>query len=819
METADMVKVAVSAAPYSIDKPYSYLVPESLAAAAVPGVRVMVPFGRGNKESEGLILARVQEPKLPGSKAIRQILDSEPVLDKAGIDLALWMRGRYFCTVFEAVKTILPAGLWYGLREIWSLAMEPETARSAAVGIPGAWQVLDLLEKQGGKADIRVLRDALGDGAEKPLKAMKKAEILTCETDAKRKIADKSHRMVELAVNTEDAYALTEPKRRSAPARYEVVNFLATAGRTPAAEVSYYTGASARTLKTMEKAGLIAFSEEEELRVPSLDDVEPGPEIVLNEEQQRAFEEILGRVQAAKPSVTLLHGVTGSGKTQVYLRLVQETLALGKTAMVLVPEIVLTPQMMRKFSSYFGSRVAMLHSSLKMTERYDQWKRIRRGEVDVVLGTRSALFAPLKNLGLIIMDEEQEGSYQSENVPRYDAREVAKYLCVREKAALVFGSATPTVETAWAVEQGSYQKALLRRRYNENALPEVLIADLRQEILNGNPGLISTPLRQELEKNLAAGEQSILFLNRRGSSRMLLCGECGYVPQCPRCSTAMTYHSANGRLMCHYCGHSEPAADTCPECGGWMKHVGAGTQKVEEELRELFPEAGILRMDADTTAGGHEEILQTFERERVPILLGTQMVAKGLDFENVTLVGVLSADISLYVDNYRAAERTFSLLTQVVGRAGRGGKTGRAVIQTYTPGNDVIRCAARQDYDAFYESEIRMRRLRRYPPFADLFTVTVSGTEEGRVLRAAVSVRETLRQLCRRPELATGEPEVLGPAPAPVVKVNNRFRYRCTLVGKNDKATREMLAWLQKDFAKDSANRGMNLFVDHNAAD
>ena len=819
METADMVKVAVSAAPYSIDKPYSYLVPESLAAAAVPGVRVMVPFGRGNKESEGLILARVQEPKLPGSKALRQILDPEPVLDKAGIDLALWMRGRYFCTVFEAVKTILPAGLWYGLREIWSLAMEPETARSAAVGIPGAWQVLDLLEKQGGKADIRVLRDALGDGAEKPLKAMKKVEILTCETDAKRKIADKSHRMVELAVNTEDAYALTEPKRRSAPARYEVVNFLATAGRTPAAEVSYYTGASARTLKAMEKAGLIAFSEEEELRVPSLDDVEPGPEIVLNEEQQRAFEEILGRVQAAKPSVTLLHGVTGSGKTQVYLRLVQETLALGKTAMVLVPEIVLTPQMMRKFSSYFGSRVAMLHSSLKMTERYDQWKRIRRGEVDVVLGTRSALFAPLKNLGLIIMDEEQEGSYQSENVPRYDAREVAKYLCVREKAALVFGSATPTVETAWAVEQGSYQKALLRRRYNENALPEVLIADLRQEILNGNPGLISTPLRQELEKNLAAGEQSILFLNRRGSSRMLLCGECGYVPQCPRCSTAMTYHSANGRLMCHYCGHSEPAADTCPECGGWMKHVGAGTQKVEEELRELFPEAGILRMDADTTAGGHEEILQTFERERVPILLGTQMVAKGLDFENVTLVGVLSADISLYVDNYRAAERTFSLLTQVVGRAGRGGKTGRAVIQTYTPGNDVIRCAARQDYDAFYESEIRMRRLRRYPPFADLFTVTVSGTEEGRVLRAAVSVRETLRQLCRRPELAAGEPEVLGPAPAPVVKVNNRFRYRCTLVGKNDKATREMLAWLQKDFAKDSANRGMNLFVDHNAAD
>ena len=819
METADMVKVAVSAAPYSIDKPYSYLVPEALSDAAVPGVRVVVPFGRGNKESEGLILARAPEPKLPGVKAIRSVLDPEPVLDKAGIDLALWMRGRYFCTVFEAVKTILPTGLWYGLREVWSLHVETEAARSAAAAIPGARQALDLLEQQGGRAEIQLLRDTLGADTEKTLKALKKAGILACETNARRKVGDKFHRMVELAIDAGDAFAMTEPKRRSAPVRYDVVNFLATAGRTPAAEVCYYTGASAQTLKAMEKAGLIAFSAEEAMRVPSFEDVEPGPEIVLNEEQQTAFEEILERVQGARPSVTLLRGVTGSGKTQVYLRLVQETLALGRTAIVLVPEIVLTPQMMRKFSSYFGEKAAMLHSSLKMTERYDQWKRIRRGEVSVVLGTRSAIFAPLKNLGLIVMDEEQEGSYQSENVPRYDTREVTKYLCAREGAALVLGSATPTVESAWAAEQGTYQKALLRRRYNESALPQVLIADMRDEVRAGNPGLISAPLRQELERNLAAGEQSILFLNRRGSSRYLLCGECGYVPQCPRCSVAMTYHSANGRLMCHYCGHSQPVEETCPECGGWMKRIGAGTQKVEEELRELFPETGILRMDADTTAGGHEEILQTFERERVPILLGTQMVAKGLDFENVTLVGVLSADLSLYVDNYRAAERTFSLLTQVVGRAGRGHKTGRAVIQTYTPGNDVIQCAARQDYDAFYESEIRMRRLRRYPPFADIFTVTVSGTEEGRVLRAAVSIREALRQLCRRPELVTGEPEILGPAPAPVVKVNNRFRYRCTLVGRNDKSTREMLAWLQKSFAKDSANRGLHIFVDHNAAD
>ena len=430
----------------------------------------------------------------------------------------------------------------------------------------------------------------------------------------------------------------------------------------------------------------------------------------------------------------------------------------------------------------------------------------------MVLGTRSAVFSPLKNLGLLILDEEQEGSYQSENPPRYHTRDVAKFLCAREKAVLLLGSATPTVESAWATEEGTYHLFQLRRRYNARALPQVRIADLRQEIREGNPGLISAPLRQELEENLRRGEQSILFLNRRGSSRMLLCGECGHVPECPRCSVALTYHSANGRLMCHYCGHSERAPEACPVCGGIMKHVGTGTQKVEEELRELFPKAGILRMDADTASGGHEAILSRFEKERIPILLGTQMVAKGLDFENVTLVGVLSADLSLYVDNYRAAERTFNLLTQVVGRAGRGGKQGRAIIQTYTPGNDVIRCAAEQDYDSFYQSEVRMRRLRRCPPFADLFIFTVSGTDEGSVLRAAAGARERLRQVF------PGE-EVLGPAPAPVLKLNNRFRYRLLLVGKNDKPTRDRISWLLKEFANDRANRGLNIFVDCNPMD
>ena len=806
-----IAKVAVAAATYAIDKPYDYLVPSGMELSV--GCRVTVPFGRGNRTAEGMVLQLRQEVPAKPLKAIRSLLDQEPVLSEKEIRLALWMRQRYFCTFYDALHTILPAAVWYRYREIWSLC-----PTAGEEGLTEREQAVCRMLSDGPQ-ERETLCTALGEDIPSVLYQMKKKGLVSVETETSRKVKDHMVELASLAAPAQEVLERLERRRRSAPRQYEAAAFLAKCGETTVHDLCYFTGATRQTLRSLEKQGLIALRSREEYRISPREYSVPAEEITLNQQQQSAYDTILRQTETGRAGVTLLQGVTGSGKTLVYIRLAQTLLEQGKSVMILVPEIALTPQMMARFTAYFGRKVALLHSGLRLTERWDQYKRIRRGEATVVLGTRSAVFAPLERLGLIILDEEQESSYESEKAPCYHARDIAKYRCVQEGARLVLGSATPTVETAYYARMGDYGLCRLTERFNQRRLPQVILADMRRELRDGNFSCISRPLRQELERNLAAGEQSILFLNRRGSSRMLLCGECGYVPQCPRCSTAMTYHSANGRLMCHYCGHSEPAADTCPECGGWMKHVGVGTQKVEEELRELFPEAGILRMDADTTAGGHVEILQTFERERVPILLGTQMVAKGLDFENVTLVGVLSADISLYVDNYRAAERTFSLLTQVVGRAGRGGKTGRAVIQTYTPGNDVIRCAARQDYDAFYESEIRMRRLRRYPPFADLFTVTVSGTEEGRVLRAAVSVRETLRQLCRRPELAAGEPEVLGPAPAPVVKVNNRFRYRCTLVGKNDKATREMLAWLQKDFAKDSANRGMNLFVDHNAAD
>ena len=821
MEQVLLARVAVAAATYAFDKPYDYLIPPPLAEKARAGVRVTVPFGRGNKRSEALILSVYTGEKKPEHKAITSVLDQESVLDQGQMRLAFWLRERYFCTIYDAVKTIVPAGLWYRIRETYHLSGE-WTAAAVEAMLPAARRaraVYDAIAAAGGSAELEQLKGQFGDGVTAQLRELTELGMISAQTTASRRLSDKMVRRVTLAVPAEEAMASAEARRKSAPVRYEVVKLLCTVGSALSSDLCYFTGASSVTLHNLEKAGIVTMETEEQYRVPRLSGRESGAPIVLNAEQQQAYEGIRELLQGGRAACALLYGVTGSGKTLVYIRLLQEVVSAGKTGMILVPEIALTPQMMEKFSAYFGDKVAMLHSSLRLTERYDQWKRIRRGEVQVVLGTRSAVFAPLRSLGMVILDEEQEDTYQSEHLPRYHARDVAKFLCAEHNAVLLLGSATPTVETAYYAKTGRYRAFALRNRYNDRPLPQVILADLRREVEKGNSGMLSGVLCEQLEQNIERGEQSILFLNRRGNSRMLLCGECGAVPECPRCSVPMTYHSANGRLMCHYCGHSERAWESCDECGGLMKHVGAGTQKVEEELRSRFPGVEVLRMDADTAAGGHEKLLRTFQDRRIPILLGTQMVAKGLDFENVTLVGVLAADLSLYVDSFRSAERTFSLLTQVVGRAGRGEKAGRAVIQTYNPDNEVILAAARQDYAAFYRAEIRMRRIRRYPPFADLFTLTVSGGEEGAVLRSAARLRDALRGGLSYPSAANMGVEVLGPAPAPILRVNNRYRYRVLWVGRNDHQTRELLGFYLKAFYSQKENRGLNLMIDCNALD
>ncbi len=798
---AVVAKLAVQAATYAIDKAYDYLLPEEMEGSV--GCRVLVPFGRGNRLSEGMILSLRQETPTKPLKAVRRVLDEAPAATEKELHLALWMSRRYFCTFYDALRTVLPAAVWYRYRELWTLRQMPP--RDASPREMAAAQLL----LNGTMAEDKLCQ-ALGDDLPAVLRRMEKAGYLTHTTEQQKKVRDRVVAFVSLCVGAEQALELAgrSEKRRA------VVSFLAQNGETAMHDLRYFTGAERRTVTDLQKLGAVRLREQEEYRISEKRYAFRAAEITLNEEQQRVCDALLDKLDRGEAGVTLLRGVTGSGKTMVYIRLAQLLLERGRSVMILVPEIALTPQMMARFGAYFGETVALLHSGLRMTERYDQYKRIRRGEARIVLGTRSAVFAPLQKLGLIIMDEEQEGSYESENAPCYHARDVAKYRCAQEGARLLLGSATPTVESAWHAERGDYGLLELRHRFNRQALPRVIVADLRRELRQGRSTIISEPLREELEKNLAAGEQSILFLNRRGSSRQLLCPQCGYVPECPRCSVYLTYHSANNRLMCHYCGFSQSAPEQCPDCGGALKHIGYGTQRVEAELHDLFPNAEVLRMDADTVTMGHEAILKQFEERKVPILLGTQMVAKGLDFENVTLVGVLSADLSLYVDHYRAAERTFNLLTQVVGRAGRGEKAGRAVIQTYTPGNDVIEAAAAQDYDRFYRSELRLRRVRRDPPFADQFVITVSGGEEAPVRRAVELLCRGLSDSVKKPPYDGMNLEVIGPAPAPILRINGSYRYRLLLLGENNAQVRALLSSFMRSFAQRPENRRLHIRVD-----
>ncbi len=817
-----LAKVALSSAIYAIDKPYDYLIPPDLRDTLQPGMRVIVPFGRGNRRTDGMVLAVRRENREEQLKQIIAALDDQPVLDSFGLKLALWIREQYFCTVYDAIKAMLPAGLYFSLKDSYHIieGVDRETAFEAAGQSETALCILRLLYANGGQGELEQIRGALGTKNPGPaLRTLMDKGILRLETSAMRGVGDKREQIATLLIPAEEAVLQAAPRRKSAPLRYAVIELLAAVGSASTKEICYFTGASGATLRALAKSGIISLEKREVFRRAVVECEEAEEPIRLNAEQQAAFEGLNTLAEKGEPSVSLLYGVTGSGKTQVYLRLIQETLNRGRDALVLVPEIALTPQMLRIFTSYFGAQTAILHSSLRAGERYDEWKRIQRGAAHVVIGTRSAVFAPLKNLGLIILDEEQEYSYKSENAPRYHARDVAKYRCNQHHALLVLGSATPSLESRWLAEKGVYHCQALTHRYNECALPEVLVADMREELRAGNGTAVSEVLRKELELNLSRGEQAILFLNRRGASRMVSCGECGYVPICPRCEVHLTYHSANHRLMCHHCGHSEPYQEFCPECGGTFQLIGTGTQKLQEELQNLFPGAGILRMDTDTVTARlpHEKILDKFQKERIPILVGTQMVAKGLDFENVTLVGVIDADLALYVDDFRAAERTFSLLTQVIGRAGRGSKRGRAVIQTYTPEHEVIQFAAAQDYDSFYSQEIMLRRLRSFPPFSDIITLSVSGLEAAAVLRACMVLRTAVeREVQQNQELSQLPIRLLGPAMDRIPKVNHRYRYHLTLCTKNTRALRRMLSGLLCGTHTDKRFRGVSIVANCN---
>ena len=812
-------KIAVSAANYAIDKPYSYLIPEGMELQ--PGMRVMVPFGRGNRAAEGVVLA-VESGSEPGLKTVEQCLDQHPVLSDTMLRLAAFLRERYFCTFYDAIRAMLPAGLWFQSKETVSLT-EDRSWKENCKRQPDALALLRFLEDCGGQTEESSLRQVLPEeeSFRNALRYLVRKKWVVTQTDFLRRTGDKTEQIATLAVSAEEAMEYAAGRPKSAAMQRSVLELMCSVGSVAVKELCYFTGAKSATVKRLTDLGYLKLTDRPVLRCREIKPVQLDGPLVLNEEQQTAYEGLFRQMTEAQPGAALLYGVTGSGKTSVYLKLIQSCLDRGKSALLLVPEIALTPQLLGLMAAYFGETVAVLHSSLASGERYDQWKRVRSGEARVVVGTRSAVFAPCVNPGIIILDEEQEHSYKSENGPRYSAKEVALWRGIREKTLVLLGSATPSVETMYRAKTGAIGLYTLSHRYNGRHLPAVELVDMREELKEGNDLPFSYYMLDAIRETADAGKQSILFLNRRGNSRALVCVECREAPECPRCAARLTYHSANQRLMCHYCGFSQPVPDRCPSCGGPLKQVGTGTQKAQLELNRLYPELEIARMDADTVsaANTHEKILDRFKSERIPVLIGTQMVAKGLNLPDVTLVGVLDADLSLYSGSYRAAETTFNMLTQVVGRAGRGDAPGRALIQTMVPEHEVLKLAAKQDYDSFYELEIRLRQIQNCPPFGDLATVTFTGQEEGRVLRGAVKFRDGLSGCLKNPAFREERCTVLGPAPCPVPKINYNFRYRLSLRCRMTKMLRGILGHLLRQFSQDRENRGVTAFVDVNGFD
>lgn len=625
------------------------------------------------------------------------------------------------------------------------------------------------------------------------------------------KIKDKSTKMTRLSEDSTQPVKLT-------PKQLSVYELLCDVGSAGVSEVCEFCSVGKGVLDNLVKYGICEYFEKEVYRTPYKNVSENGEmsPINLSEVQQNAFNTYLKMLDTG--GTGLLYGVTGSGKTQVYLKLIDEAISRGKDVIVLVPEISLTPQMLYIFHSRYGKKVAVMHSGLSIGERTDEYKRADRGEAKIIVGTRSAVFAPVHNLGLIVMDEEQEHTYKSERTPRYNARDVANFRCRYNNALFLMTSATPSVESYSAAVKGKYVLCEINERYGDSKLPEIVTVDLKKEIAQGNKSPISKTLQSLIADNLDKHKQTILLINRRGYNTFIACNSCGHVITCPNCSISLTYHSYNNRLMCHYCGYSKPLDNVCPECGkNSIRYSGYGTQRIEDELERLFPDASVLRMDADTTSAkfSHQKLFDAFSRGDYDILIGTQMVAKGLDFPNVTLVGVVNADNSLYDESYLANERSFDLITQVVGRSGRRAEAGKAVIQTINPYNDVIEYASKQDYKSFFANEIQLRKLLTYPPFCDIYFISFICEDENKAALCAKSFFENLVEL-NRTDYKNEKLIVLGPSPSKISKLKNNYRYGLTLKCKNSKSVRKMLNDILKNIGKIKEYKSVSVSVDLN---
>lgn len=754
-----------------LDRVFHYCVPEDMDLQI--GERVLIPFGAGNRKVEGYCLGFEEVDSDAILKTIVKRLDEQPMLSASRITLAQFIKRRYICSMTEALHLLLPPAIHFQMEERVSLCQEMAEQRLTTK----QQVVIDYLQEKQGAISLTQLKEACGLANRSVVDTLQKKGIVQVTEHAIQQQQEQYRNVVHMTISEEMAEEAIEQLQRRAPAAAGALRILVQQNRLFLAELLHEANCSQRSVELLCRYGYAEITTEEQYRRPiQCYQTERTEKHIPTEEQLHAIQKITDSLGCGFAEF-LLYGVTGSGKTEVFLQAVETCVKQGKNAVVLVPEIALTPQMTSRFLSRFHNQVAILHSGLSLGERYDEWRRIRSGDVRVVIGARSAVFAPFDDIGLLIMDEEHETSYKSESNPRYHAREIAKFRAMQYGATVVYASATPSIESYYRAQLGEYRLLELTKRYNNQSLPEVRIVDLAQELQQGNHSVISRELQQEIEKNLATGQQTILLMNRRGHSTFVSCRSCGYAVKCPHCSITLTYHFKENRLVCHYCGYTQNNITTCPECGSkHVKHFGTGTQKVEQQLQELFPAARICRMDGDTTSrkSAHEKILHAVEKKEIDILLGTQMVAKGLDFPNVTLVGVIAADTMLNINDFRASERAFALLSQVCGRAGRGNVAGRAVIQTYMPSDKTLLFAARHDYLGFYQNEIRLRQFLNYPPFSEMVYITVSGEDQEAAQRY---MEELSRKLTVELRSAVGETKLLGPGPAGIFKVKNRYRY------------------------------------------
>lgn len=758
-----VAKIAVNNNARQTDRLFDYEVPSGLDVRI--GQHVLVPFGNGNKLIDGYVMYMSAQSKYDKLKKIAEIVDDAPSFDKNTVELIEYMRRNYFCSYNDAIHVMIPSGV--AVKPLEWIILKSEDNLTAKEK-----QIAQRLCENGGGMEINSLMSCFETSITAMLGRMRAKGAITSEFRDNARVSDKMVRVVSVCENVDaDVLNSCTPKQK------KVLEILSYTDFISVADIARFAGVTYSVVSSLIKKNILYVHEVQSLRSPLSKAVSNTAPPILTEEQKYVCESLETAIDGRAFSEKLLFGVTGSGKTEVYMRAIEHTVNSGRKAIMLVPEISLTPQTVARFQARFGDRIAVFHSALSIGERYDEWKRMRDGKADIVIGARSAVFSPLDNIGIIIIDEQHERTYKSETTPRYITEEIARFRAKQYGAVLLQASATPSVSSYYRANKGECELLRMTKRATNAPMPEVEIVDMCAELNDGNRTVIGTRLSEELGKNIENKEQTVLLLNRRGYSTFVSCRSCGYVVECPNCSISLTYHKFTDSMHCHYCGYSQPTPKHCPVCESkYIRYFGGGTQKVEEDIEKLFPNATVIRMDVDTTGGkgGHQRLLDKFKNDKIDILIGTQMIAKGLDFPNVTLAGVITADTALNMDEYTCSERAFALLEQVSGRSGRAVKKGRAIVQTYTPEHDVIKKMQKHDYVGFYNNEIKLRRAMWYPPFCDMLSVLVSGSDEKTAMQAARYFKKNIAPI----ENACEKSKILGPIPDYISKIKNKYRFK-----------------------------------------